>query len=363
MQRFKSILVVIDEGTENRAVIERSVTLAQRNQARLTVVNTIRVLPRQAPRPMAPALPPDVQELVLDIIEEWPTDAGPPARREPSAPLSKPRSERPDGAHVTVAEAAVVIREHIVEEESQRLDKWVDFVQRSGVPVYGKMLYGTPFLEIIREVLRNDHDLVMITAEGRGGLRERLFGSTAMHLMRKCPCPVWVVRPTQPERYRILAAVDPSSPDEEPHAVNIKIMDLATALARLDQCELIVVHTWTFPAEQSLRSGYTVASSELDAWVLKARDQRRRRVTELLRPYPLQDLESQVYMLKGRPGRLIPELAAKLEVGLIVMGTVSRTGVAGLFMGNTAEKILRQVGCSVLTVKPDGFVTPVRLDE
>ena len=168
---------------------------------------------------MAPALPSDVQEPVLDIIEEWPTDAGPPARREPSAPLSMPRSERPDRAHVTIAEATLVIREHIVEEESQRLDKWVDFVQRSGVPVDGKMLYGTPFLEIIREVLRNEHDLVRTTAEGRGGLQDRLFGSTTMHLMRKSPCPVWVVGPTQPERCtRILAAVDPVPLDEEQYA-------------------------------------------------------------------------------------------------------------------------------------------------
>ena len=60
---------------------------------------------------------------------------------------------------------------------------------------------------------------------------------------------------------------------------------------------------------------------------------------------------------------MIPELAAKLEVGLIVMGTVSRTGVDGLLIGNTAEKILRQVDCSVLAVKPDGFITPVRLSE
>jgi universal stress protein E len=77
----------------------------------------------------------------------------------------------------------------------------------------------------------------------------------------------------------------------------------------------------------------------------------------------LQDLKSQVYLLKGEPGHLTPELAAKMEVGLIVVGTVSRAGVAGLLIGNTAEKILRQADCSVLTVKPDGFVTPVRLDE
>ena len=355
MQRFLNILVVIDEKTENRAVVERAVTLAQRNQARLTVVNTVKELPRQAAVPDVP------EPLVdIDIIEEWPHEAGQPPAPEPPVALS----EWPPGAQMPVKEATVVIQENIVKGESQRLEQWVDLVRRSGVPVGGKMLYGTPFLEIIREVLRNKHDLVMTTAEGRGGLKEKLFGSTAMHLMRKCPCPVWVVRPTQAERYaRILAAVDPTPLDEEQYAINIKIMDLATSLARRQQYELIVVHTWTFTAEHSLRSGYTVESSEMDRWVRAAQDLHRRRLAELLQPYPLQDLKSQVYMLKGEPGRLIPELAAEMEVGLIVMGTVSRTGVAGLLIGNTAERILHQVDCSVLTVKPDGFATPVRLDE
>jgi nucleotide-binding universal stress UspA family protein len=359
VQRFKNILVAVDERTENRAVVERAVILAQRNQAHLTLVNIVKALPRRAPWPITPDLPADAPELAVDIIEEWPPDAGPLP-----APLQKPTGEGPSGAEMPDTEASVVIQEQIVEEESQRLQQWLDFIRESGVPVDGKMLHGTPFLQIIREVLRNEHDLVMITAEGRGGLKEKLFGGTAMHLMRKCPCPVWVVRPNQPERHsRIVAAVDPTPQDEERYAVNIKILDLATALARRDQCELVVVHTWTYPAEHSLRSGYSVESAELDRWVRRAHDLHRHRLTELLRPYPLQDLGAQVYMLKGEPGHLIPELAAKLEVGLIVMGTVSHTGVAGLFMGNTAERILRQVGCSVLTVKPDGFVTPVRLDE
>jgi universal stress protein E len=42
------------------------------------------------------------------------------------------------------------------------------------------------------------------------------------------------------------------------------------------------------------------------------------------------------------------------------MGTVGRAGIAGLLIGNTAEKILHQVECSVMTVKPDGFVSPVK---
>jgi universal stress protein E len=42
------------------------------------------------------------------------------------------------------------------------------------------------------------------------------------------------------------------------------------------------------------------------------------------------------------------------------MGTVCRIGIAGLFIGNTAESILGEVSYSVLTLKPDGFETPVK---
>jgi universal stress protein E len=56
---------------------------------------------------------------------------------------------------------------------------------------------------------------------------------------------------------------------------------------------------------------------------------------------------------------VIPERAERKRADLIVMGTLSRSGVRGFLMGNTAEKILQKVDCSVLAVKPDGFVTPV----
>jgi nucleotide-binding universal stress UspA family protein len=41
------------------------------------------------------------------------------------------------------------------------------------------------------------------------------------------------------------------------------------------------------------------------------------------------------------------------------MGTVARTGIAGLVMGNTAERVLRRLHGSVLAVKPPGVVSPV----
>ncbi len=66
---------------------------------------------------------------------------------------------------------------------------------------------------------------------------------------------------------------------------------------------------------------------------------------------------------KGRASKIIPTLALKLRVDLIVMGTVARTGISGLIIGNTAENVLRNIDCSVLAVKPPGFISPVKLEE
>lgn len=48
---------------------------------------------------------------------------------------------------------------------------------------------------------------------------------------------------------------------------------------------------------------------------------------------------------------------------LVVMGTAARTGIPGFIMGNTAETILNRPDCSVLAVKPPGFVTPVTVED
>lgn len=45
---------------------------------------------------------------------------------------------------------------------------------------------------------------------------------------------------------------------------------------------------------------------------------------------------------------------------LIVIGTVGRSGIQGLLLGNTAEKVLDTCDCSIFTVKPDGFVSPIQ---
>ena len=87
------------------------------------------------------------------------------------------------------------------------LDALVD-PYRTRIDIQTKVLKGTPFLEIIREVLRNGRNLVIKVPEAQNWL-DRLFSSADMHLLRKCPCPVWLIKQAAPKSYRlILASVD-----------------------------------------------------------------------------------------------------------------------------------------------------------
>jgi len=256
------------------------------------------------------------------------------------------------------------LKQLVSEERQRELDIVIEPLRQHGLDVRAKLLFGKPFLEIIREVLRENHDLVMKTAQGEGGLKGMLFGSTAMHLMRKCPCPVWVVKKGENEHYdRIIAAVDPEPSDEQRNQLNFKIMDLATSLAKLEQSELLVVHAWVLYGETILRGGVgRMDREEIDKLVREAEAEHKEGLNNLLEKYDLQGLNYRVHLIKGEAGRVIPELAEKKRADLIVMGTLSRSGVAGFLIGNTAEKILQKVDCSVLTAKPDGFVTPVKLN-
>jgi nucleotide-binding universal stress UspA family protein len=221
---------------------------------------------------------------------------------------------------------------------------------------------GIPFLEIIRQVLREQHDLVIITAEQNKGIRARVFGATSMHLMRKCPCPVWVVKRAQTQPHaRILAAVDPSVHDPKRDSLNPLILQLAGSMARRDAAELHVVHVWSLFGERYLHySGMT--EKEFQQAKEYEKEQHKQHFDALLNRVDVTDLKLHVHLVEGDPVELIPKLVTDLSIDLLVMGSVGRAGIAGFLIGNTAEEVFNQVDCSLLTLKPEGFVTPVTLE-
>ncbi len=211
MKRFNKILLVVDPTEPCVPLMERSVAFAENSQAALTVVS---VVPRVV---VAAGLPED----------------GP----------------------VTLEVQAALVAEQV-----QRLEA-LAAPFRDRLSIRTKVLTGTPFLEVVREVLRDAHDLVIRAPENPGWL-DRLFGSDDMHLLRKCPCPVWLARCDGSKSYRrILAAVDvdDSYPVEEiatRRAMNHEILALAGALALSEFAELHVVSVWEALGEQFLRGAF-----------------------------------------------------------------------------------------------------------
>ncbi len=57
-------------------------------------------------------------------------------------------------------------------------------------------------------------------------------------------------------------------------------------------------------------------------------------------------------VLRGMPTKTIAELAREKDADLIIVGTHGRTGLGRLFMGSTAEALLREAPCHVMVVKP-----------
>ncbi len=315
MRRFRNILIIVDDVSDNHVVLEESSMLSLQNEARLTVAAVVKEIPHSV-------------------------------------------------RLLAASKLSTQFQEQIVEKRRSQLVGLVASLRDSGVQVEVRVLYGTPFLEIIRQVLSARHDLVIIGAEGSDGLRRALFGSTAMHLMRKCPCPVWVLKPTRAGPFRrVMAAVDPDPAHTDHFALDAKIMQLATSLARQYGADLRVVHAWTFEYESIFRWQETnVTQIEMNRLLHEVREEQQRHLDALLSRHDLSHLPHKVHLVKGEARLMIPKLVRSQKIDLLVMGTVCRTGVAGLIMGNTAEDVLRHVDCSVLTVKPDGFKTPVTRD-
>ena len=70
----------------------------------------------------------------------------------------------------------------------------------------------------------------------------------------------------------------------------------------------------------------------------------------------------QVHVKEGPPDVVIPQAIDEYEIDLLVMGTLARSGIRGMLVGNTAERILPQLSCSLLAVKAAGFESPITLD-
>ncbi len=320
MKRFSNILCLLKPDDDMPAALKRAVALADKNQAALKVMM------------WAPAVRGEGKITNL-VLQDW--------------------------------------RDKV----AKKLDQIVKPYQKE-IDLHASVITGTSlFIDVIRQVLLGKHDLVIKAIE-RPSEGQSLDGED-MRLLRKCPCPVWLMADSTGESYKsILSAVDvaddySASGAAVRHDLNEQVFELACSTSSADLAELHLAYAWEPLHESALRhSGFFKHDKDALAQYLEEESQKNKALLEDFltqqkqkwSPEEAKFLSVTPHCLKGAPKEEISGLASQVQADLIVMGTVGRTGVAGFIMGNTAESILRRINCDVLAIKPKGFESPVKLD-
>jgi nucleotide-binding universal stress UspA family protein len=139
----------------------------------------------------------------------------------------------------------------------------------------------------------------------------------------------------------VLAAIDLVAPHETAQGARDRlVVELASGLAARDGAELRVVHAMA--ADGGADAGArAVVRAELAA------------ATGLP--------EERIVLIEGVAGAAVAAYAAAWPADVLVFG-MPLQHAQGAEPGGTAAAVLAQPTCALLAVKPEGFVSPVRLD-
>ncbi|MBV7263177.1 universal stress protein [Photobacterium sp. WH24] len=232
--------------------------------------------------------------------------------------------------------------------------------EQSVMPVILAESSKTPSTLVIQHVLRDSYDLVLKSAnfnQSETGLK-----AIDMELLRQCPCPVWLCRPIThaQKKVHVAVAIDAENDSREETDLDLMLLQLSRSLA--DSCDgsLNIISCWDFPYEEIAGNPFIhVPEQELQQSI---KDAEHKHINGLKALITLSGIGGPVkeFHPKGLPQKCIPDIIESEGIELLIMGTVARSGIPGFIMGNTAEDIIQNTKCSILALKPKGFVTDVK---
>ena len=252
----------------------------------------------------------------------------------------------------TAAQLEGRLRDLMIESETHALERIAESLRAGDdepLAIELEVRWGVPWEVIIDLVERDGADLVVKPARGLSHSGRVFFGATALHLFRRCPCPVWVVGDDGNLPQRILISVDPSL-DPTRREMASKLLAWGDALRGATGAQVEVASAWQAPGADLLKE--QLEASEYNAYVDDALGRAERGLETLVEEHATGPSMTRCHLLAGSARDVIPEFAEDRGFDLVLVGTLGRTGIVGEILGETAEMILRGVRCSVLAIAP-----------
>lgn len=191
-------------------------------------------------------------------------------------------------------------------------------------------------------------DLIVMGAHGRTGFDRFLLGSITEKVVRRAPCPVLTVpgRATAANgspavTFRtIVCGVDFSRASG--HA-----LEYALSLAQEAGGLLLVVHVLEWGADDEAAP---LASGAPAVWSQTLVQDARDRLTSLVPSDVREWCNPELVVAYGQPHRVLLRIAAERNAELIVLASGGRSAIDMMVYGSTAQQVIRQARCPVLTV-------------
>ena len=209
--------------------------------------------------------------------------------------------------------------------------------------------------EVIRVATQQDVMFVFKPMRHHSLLKRTLYSSTDWNLIRTCPFPLLLVNDARPLKGRnIIAAVRFGEQDADHDNLNHIIMSQAVAVSKLYESRIHVVSA----APRSSNLGPNTPTKSCDQGMTdKSGQDCQSQAVELAREFDVP--EDRVTVMEGQAEVVVDKLAKQLDAGVVIVGTVARSGLVGLFIGNTAERVLEEISTDILVLKQEDFTSPV----
>jgi nucleotide-binding universal stress UspA family protein len=217
----------------------------------------------------------------------------------------------------------------------------------AGLDVKVSVREGPAAAGIVEEAAVARADLIVMGTHGRSGFEHLMLGSVTEKVLRTAPCPVLTVawpagEPPPRELSALRHVVCPLDFSESSR----EALRLALSLAERAKARLTVAHVLEWP-EAELRHPH-VMSKDYERFV---EGEARRQLQAAIPPDARNWCEIREVVLAGTPWRRILHLAAEDAADLIVVGVKGLNAIERLLFGSTANHVVRQASCPVLTVR------------
>jgi universal stress protein E len=227
-------------------------------------------------------------------------------------------------------------------------------MQRQAVAVSVAAEWDFPGYEaVIRRASQIKADLIVADLHAGSHVVAGMLHLTDWELLRLSAMPVLLVKTKTPYRRPIvLAAVDPTHTRSKPAALDEVILSAASSITDSLHGTLHTVHAY-IPAPASIWPANAAGAASLPR--LMAQTARKARLVLDRASESAEIPRSRRHLVGRHPVDAIEQTARQTHASIVVMGAISRSGLKGFFIGNTAERLLDSLACDVLVVKPTNF--------